>query len=33
MLIQTIERQVWLIIPSAIRHSPAIDTVIQAIKG
>ena len=29
----SIERQVWLIIPSAIRHSAAIDVVIQAIRS
>lgn len=29
----SIERQVWLVIPSAIRNSPAIDAVIQAIKS
>ena len=28
-----IERQVWLVIPFAIRHPPAIDVVIRTIKA
>lgn len=30
---RSIERQVWVVIPSAIRHSAAIDVVIQAIRS